>query len=248
MTAVPPDAAAEPQPIPTDLCSAFETPGPLLQPAASPAGPPRSVIGVRLGVAGRVFFLSPDEAKPFHDLFADVHKHYEPIGPIEKSLVDQIAHAIWRLQRVAAMEESIFAMDWDAHIDPKSGSFAEDRVVGPAHTFLTAGKSVDLLSRYEGRLRRGLEKDKSELARLQSYRKDTAGRIMNQAVALHDLAKKENKPYQPEIYFKASPETMEAVFHTETVRLESARREALAAAQARLSFEKTKKSPDLAGK
>ena len=231
MTAVPSNSAAPAEPPAMPSLNAAPNPH---SAGSMPSNQPCRLIALRQGVAGRVFFLAPDEAKPFQDLFADVHKHYEPVGPIEKSLTGQIAHGIWRMQRVAAMEESIFAMDFEAHLDPKSGAFSEDRLVGPAHTFLTAGKSVDLLNRYEGRLRRALEKDKAELERLQTQRKGDAARVMNQAVALHDLAKKENKPYQPELYFKASPETLDAVFRTETVSQESARRGALAAAQSRL--------------
>jgi hypothetical protein len=59
---------------------------------------------------------------------------------------------------------------------------------------------------------------------------------MNQAVALHNLATLEKTDYQPELYFAPNPPRKEDIFSQEAVRLESARREALAGAQARMAI------------
>ena len=58
---------------------------------------------------------------------------------------------------------------------------------------------------------------------------------MDQAVALHNLAKLEKTDYRPVLYFAPEPPNREAIFSLEAVREESARREALATAQSHIA-------------
>jgi hypothetical protein len=182
----------------------------------------------RHGLTGHVFVFTADEAEAYAKHCASIHDYYRPVGPIEQSLTDQVATGIWRLQRAHAMEEGIFAMD--AATQPENGS-----IVGPTRTWLEQGKALDLLGKYEGRIRRSLDRDKAELQRIQQARKEEAAQAMNQAVALHNLATLEKTDYQPELYFAPQPLNKESVFSKESVRLESARREALAGAQVRMA-------------
>jgi hypothetical protein len=183
----------------------------------------------RHGLTGHVFVFTEDEAPAYTKHHSSIHDYYRPVGCVEQSLTDQVAIGIWRLQRAMAMEEGLFAMD--AATQPES-----DSMVGPARTWLEQGKAIDLLGKYEGRIRRSLDRDKAELQRIQQLRKEEAARAMNQAVALHNLATLEKTDYQPELYFAPHPPNKESIFSKEAVRLESARREALAGAQARLAI------------
>ncbi len=208
------------------------------QPPTGPTGP-RTEAGkartrlnaFRHGLTGQILVLSPDEAETYRTNHAEIRKHYQPVGPIESALTDQIATSIWRLQRAHAIEEGVFALD--SATGPQPGEVTND-LFGPARTWLDQGKSLHLLALYEGRLRRALDRDKSELNTLQSARKQQADEALNQAVALHRLAKSEGKPYDPTI-FKAAPLTPESVFSAELVAAESARRDALQQAKSRLA-------------
>ncbi len=207
------------------------------QPAATPStGPtgPRTEDGkartrlnaFRHGLTGQTFVVSPEDAETYRTHHAEIRKHYQPAGPVESALTDQIAAGIWRLQRAHAIEEGLFALDSASN---------PDSILGPARTWLDQGKALNLLALYEGRIRRAFDRDKAELAALQSARKQQAAEAMNQAVALHRLAKSESKPYDPAQYFQTSPLTPESVFSIDLVAAESARREALQQAQSRLA-------------
>ncbi len=176
----------------------------------------------RHGLTAQTFVLTADEAPAYQKHHADVHTHYQPAGPVETSLTDEIAIGIWRLQRAHAIEEGMFA------------SAASDSEAGPAASWLENAKALDLLARYEGRIRRALDRDKAELDRLQSVRKEHAVQAMHKAVNLYNVAKREGKSYDPDVYFKTSPPVFESVFSADVVGAEAARREAVAAIQTRI--------------
>ena len=200
----------------------------------TPEGKARTRLNAfRHGLTGQTFVLDEGDAKRYRNHHADVVKYYQPVGPIEAALTEQIAAGIWRLQRCAAIEEGAFAMDAVPQNDCNT-LLPTPGYVGPAQTWMQQGKAINLLSLYEGRIRRALDKDEAKLEALQSRRKEEAAQAMNQAVALHGLAKKQGKPYQPERYFTTPPPTPESVFSTDIVAAEFARREAWAAAQAAL--------------
>ncbi len=181
-------------------------------------GKPRCRLNaLRLGLTGQVYVLTDDEAPRFQKSHAAILKHYQPIGPIEISLVDQIANGIWRLQRAQSIEEGIFALD--------STPDAPDAVPGPTRSWLSLDKAFDLLGKYERRIQRSLDRAKAELTALQSERKCQTDVEMDRAVALHRLAKAEGKPYDP-TFFQTPSLTPESVFSPEVVAAEAERREA----------------------
>jgi hypothetical protein len=210
---------------------------PKLETAPGPTGP-RTEAGkarcrlnaFRHGLTSQVFVFTADEAPAYQKHHAEIARHYQPVGPIETALADQISSGIWRLQRAQAIEEGLFALD----AETGQAGDTVDGLFGPARTWLDQSKSLALLHTYEGRIRRALDRDKAELAALQSARKNEIARALDQSVALHRLAKSEGKSYDPAI-LQTPPLTVESVFSAEVVSIESARRDALASAQARLA-------------
>ena len=184
----------------------------------------------RHGLTSQVFVFTADEAPVYHKHHADIAKYYQPSGPIETALADQIANGIWRLQRAQSIEEGIFALD--AAPDPEPGAVLTDSIPGPTRAWLDQAKAFDLLGKYERRIRRDLDRDKSELAALQSARKQQAAMDMDRAVTLHRLAKSEGKPYDPTI-FQTPNLTPESVFSPEIAVPEAARPDALFRVQQR---------------
>src|SRR6185437_8174341 len=191
------------------------------QPTQPESGKPRCRLNAfRHGLTGHVYVLTEAEAPRFHKHYNAIRDHYKPSGPIEASLVDQIANGIWRLQRANAIEEGIFALDSAPDPEPESGPTTTlvalavsaagaancpgnppgASVPGPTRTWLTLDKAFDLLAKYERRIQRSLDRDKAELAALQSERKHQTALDMDRAVALHRLAKSEGKAYDPSIF------------------------------------------------
>ncbi len=180
------------------------------------------------GLTSQVFVFTADEAPVYHKHHADIAKYYQPVGPLESALVDQISAGIWRLQRAHAIEEGLFATTAAAEPEPADGIVTSASIPGPARAWIEQGKSFDLLGKYERRIRHSLDRDKSELAALQSARKQQAAEAMDRAITLHRLSQFQGKPYDPAPYFQEPPSTPESVFSAEKVSAESSRREALA--------------------
>src|SRR6185437_9289587 len=172
-------------------------------PAASGPTGPRTEAGkarcrlnaFRHGLTGQILVLSPEEAERHRTHHAALVKYYQPAGPIESALVDQISSGIWRLQRAHAIEEGLFALD----AETGQPGDTVDGLFGPTRTWIDQAKSLALLSTYENRIRRALDRDKAELAAVQSARKLEVSRAMDQAIALQRLAKSEGKPFDPAI-------------------------------------------------
>ncbi len=181
----------------------------------------------RHGLTGQTFVFAADEAAAFAKHATAITGFYKPVGPVETVLTAQIASAMWRLLRVHAIEEGIFAMD--AAVAPGPGA---DRVVtsasiiGPAHAWVEQARSFDLLGKYERRIRRALDRDKSELAALQSARKQQP------AEGPHHAAEPEGKPNDPSVV-QSSPLAPESVFSPEIAVPEAARPDALFRVQQR---------------
>jgi hypothetical protein len=172
----------------------------------------------RHGLTGQLFVFTPDEAESYKTHCTAIRTHYQPAGPVEESLADQIANGIWRLQRIPAIEQGIFSTD---------AATRPDNETGPAFTWLEQQKAFNLLNLYEGRIRRALDRDKAELESLQTERKNQATQATNQAVALHNLAKAEGKLYDSDHFRTPSP-VRESVFSAGIVAAEAARRETVA--------------------
>ena len=172
----------------------------------------------RHGLTGQVFVFAAAEADTYRSHCAAIREHYQPAGPLEEALADQVATGIWRLQRVAAIEEGIFASDAAAQPEP----------VGPAHAWLEQGRSLSLLSTYEGRIRRALDRDKAELLSLQNTRNENTAR--QAALAKSKAATRAPQPLpvtpQPDEFVFSSDPTAAKMVHHATVPGPIARRDA----------------------
>lgn len=60
------------------------------------------------GLFARDVVLPGEDADAFEDLWNQVRANLSPVGPIEKSLVDCVVNAMWRLQRLALVETALF--------------------------------------------------------------------------------------------------------------------------------------------
>lgn len=137
----------------------------------TPGGRARSAFnGLRHGLYAREVVL-PGEDREAYDCFlvrlkADMH----PRGAVERGLLNMIADLWWRLGRSASIEAGLLNPGWS--LDPR----AEQRLSGGGplvDTFRVAlddTKTLDALSRYEGRLERALARALNTFANMQNTR------------------------------------------------------------------------------
>jgi hypothetical protein len=171
----------------------------------------------RHGLTGQIMVLTPEEQKVYEDHCAALKAAYDPKGAVEEGLVQSIADGRWRLKRAAALENSLFGMALHADASAPTGNPEVDAAFTQARTWLTEGKNIALLTVYENRIRRALEKDILLLEAAQERRLTRYQESMDIARNLYKLAQAQGKAYKPQSYFRVYPQTFESVFSTEAV-------------------------------
>ncbi len=117
---------------------------------------------------------------------------------VESDIVQEIAENRWRLKRARAIENAIFAQGHDRHADTfNSGHPQVDSALAEGQTWLDRAPSLALLTIYENRIRRAIEKNTAQLEALQAQRKAAHQRAEAEAIRLQSLAESTGEIYQP---------------------------------------------------
>jgi hypothetical protein len=119
--------------------------------------------GLRHGLTGQTVLLPEDDRALYDKHCADFLTELLPEGPVETQVAQSIADHYWRLNRIKAIEDNIFALGIEAHDG--------DSARGMAQTFLDQARQINLLSIYEQRIHRAVQKEHLQLAELQRIRK-----------------------------------------------------------------------------
>ncbi len=138
----------------------------------TPTGKSRTRLnGLRHGLTGQTALLPEEDRDAYDQHHAAFLAELNPEGLLEIQLAHGIADDYWRLDRIKAIENNIFALGIEAH----AGEFADDpltdQAFSQAQTYLDTAKEINLLSLYEQRLNRAVHKKHAELAELQRLRK-----------------------------------------------------------------------------
>ena len=140
----------------------------------SAAGRQRSSLNnLRHGLTGQTTVLS-DEDRAAHDRFcAGIVACLRPVGLLEAQIAQSIAADHWRLNRVSAIETNLFALGHCESPTTDGGSDDDPDIhaaLNSARVFLVDAKQFALLSIYEQRIHRNLQKSMAELRELQATR------------------------------------------------------------------------------
>jgi hypothetical protein len=183
----------------------------------------------RHGLTGQLCVFTPEEQQAYEKHCKIVHEGLAPVGDFERDLAQSIADDGWRLKRARAIEASTFALGMHEHLIDNTGHGQVDDAFAQARTWRKDAHNLQLLTVYEQRIQRAMDKNLAQFKARQKERKEEAAEAMRQAKLLYGLAKAQRKPYQPEAYFITAPEVKESVFSTTEV--------ARALSQARLLFD-----------
>ncbi len=134
-------------------------------------------------------------------------------------------------KRARAIEASTFALGTHDLAADTAGHPEVDAAFAQARTWEKAAHNLQLLTIYEQRIRRAVEKNMAQFETLQTKRKLEAAEAMKQAKMLYRLAQAQGKPYRPEAFFTAAPEVKESVFSSTEIARELSRARLLAIAQ-----------------
>jgi hypothetical protein len=138
----------------------------------TPEGKAKSSLNaVKSGLTGHTVLLPTDDVALYESHLTAVAAELRPFGPRESALVQSIADAEWRIQRIPALEHGIYAQ---GHLEFAPLYAAEDASLRASliqtKTFLTYEKQLRNLQLQESRIRKHREKDLGELKELQDER------------------------------------------------------------------------------
>jgi hypothetical protein len=113
-------------------------------------------------------------------------------------LAQEIAEDRWRLKRARSLENSIFAEGHNNHVgELESGHPQVDAALAEGRIWIEQAKYFHLLTLYESRIRRTIEKNTVELKAMQSQRKEAFAAAQKEAILLARLAQTEGATYVP---------------------------------------------------
>ncbi|MFN0169280.1 MAG: hypothetical protein ACKV22_22895 [Bryobacteraceae bacterium] len=155
----------------------------------TPAGKVRSSQNaLRHGLASRQIVLNTEDETAFQALYAEFTDEYQPSDATERVLVQQVAIAAWRLQRIQTLETVLFDYRfvlepglWSSEarhrFDQKDPRWAQFRLVAALLDGCNGSDALDRLSRYEARVRRSFYAALAELRRRRNQHADRHGAV-----------------------------------------------------------------------
>ena len=157
-----------------------------------------STNALRHGLTGQVTTMT-DEDRAAHDKFsAALTQSLAPEGGMEIQLAQRIATDSWRLNRASAIEDNIFALGLHENAGKLCPDDEEiDAALTTARVFTMESKQLQLLTLYEQRLNRSIQKNLALLQSLQATRKAQRETEMKEAAVLLQLNEMRGLEYQP---------------------------------------------------
>lgn len=126
---------------------------------------------LRQALSGHVNVMNEEERIAFNKFSADLIASLDPRNALEMQLAMRIAKDSWRLNRVSAIEDNIYAIGQSKYSDEIETRHPEIRAAfATALTFSAETKRFELLTLYEQRTSRTLQKNLAVLRDLQSTR------------------------------------------------------------------------------
>ena len=165
----------------------------------TPAGKRRASFNAfKHGLSGKVHVHTPEESEAFRLHCQAYHAELSPAGIIETDLVQSIAEDQWRLKRARAIENNIFAAGINHHTgEIESGDAQIDDAFAEGKTWVEQSRCLALVTLYEQRIHRSIEKATARLEALQAKRKEAYAEAENQAVLLTNYAEQQGETYDP---------------------------------------------------
>src|ERR1700749_3344602 len=152
----------------------------------------------RHNLTGQVTAMT-DADRIMHDAFsAAMVESLAPEGAMETQLAQRIAPDSWRLNRISAVEDNLFALGHSAKSDEMETQDSEiHAALTAAKVFKTESKELQLLTLYEQRINRNLQKNLVTLQALQAARLAKREVEMKEAKKLLQLSEMKGLPYDP---------------------------------------------------
>ncbi|SPE41612.1 hypothetical protein SBA3_4460009 [Candidatus Sulfopaludibacter sp. SbA3] len=159
---------------------------------------PRAFNAYRHGLTGQVLIMTPADELAYTTHCQGLHQSLHAEGDLEKCLAQTVADDLWRLLRSAAIEHTRFSMGMSepdkyfAHHPEIDSSLAQ------AVTWACEARNLNLMSLYEARTQRRMERNLAILRQLQTERNAAFEQAVDEATLLAQHAAGKGEPYDIE--------------------------------------------------
>ena len=162
---------------------------------------------MRHGLTSQVACMTWEDREAFDKFCAGLIADYRPEGSAETQLAQSIAEDHWRLNRARAIEHNIFALGFaSSTIAADSDNPQIDAALAQAQTFRDEGKTFGLITLYEQRIHRNLQRNLDRLRELQVERRAARSEALAELIELNEMNRLQNKTNG--ISAEVSPQTM----------------------------------------
>jgi hypothetical protein len=121
-----------------------------------------------------IVVLQNEDPEVWQRVVDALQRRYQPTDEIENELVEDIAFCLWRLRRVRGVESALWDITMEDQAEELEAKYSTPtELTRKAHAF-RGEASLQLVARYEGRLRRAYDRAVDNLAKYRSGCKETA--------------------------------------------------------------------------
>ena len=154
---------------------------------------------LRHGLTAQVTIMTEADREALEAFSKPIIAELRPVGPFETQLAQTIATFQFRINRIAAVEINLFALD---SLEDRAGQFDIDDpqvhdAVCQAKAYLSDPAAFDRLSIYSQRLMSQSDKALKQLRRLQEERYERQDAELHTAAKLYAYFKMNNQPFDP---------------------------------------------------
>jgi hypothetical protein len=150
-----------------------------------------SLNALRHGLTGQIVVMPNEDLAAYQRHLKSFTDEYHPEGATEGNLVQALADASWRLNRVASMEATLLSLAAAHQPDPIQETLAIAASLEPQL------KVMSSLSTHSQRLSRQIESTVKQIRALQLARRTEETRELNSLLNIVEMYKSKGEPYTP---------------------------------------------------
>jgi hypothetical protein len=157
-----------------------------------------SLNALRHGLTGQIVVMPTEDLQAYQSHLRSFTDEYHPNGATEANLVQALADASWRLNRVAALETNLLTLGIASGASPFSDSPSQ---VQDAMSIVAAlesqSKALANLSMHSQRLSRQFERTVTQLRDLQKTRRAQERHDLNHLLDIVEMYESKGETYDP---------------------------------------------------
>jgi hypothetical protein len=165
----------------------------------TPAGKKQSSLNaLRHGLTGQIVVMPTEDLQAYQSHLESFTAEYNPKGPTEAHLVQALADASWRLNRVAALETNLLTLGIAREPDHLTGAPQQIQdAMAIASALESQSKALANLSMHSQRLSRQFERTVAQLRDLQETRRTRETQELEQVLDIIEMVASTGETYDP---------------------------------------------------